>query len=64
MDAWHWALLLKPFVGIAFLAVLYFGARAVAWLLYAITPDCRLKRYLFLGYQPIGRKAFALRRPK
>lgn len=51
MQSWSWALLLKPFIGIAIMAGLYFGARSIAWLLYHLTPDCRFKRWLFLDWE-------------
>ena len=49
--AWGWALLLKPLIGIAILALMYFGARYGAWLLYHLMPNCRAKRWLFSDWE-------------
>ena len=49
--AWGWALLLKPLIGIAILALMYFGARYGAWLLYHLMPNCRTKRWLFSDWE-------------
>ena len=54
MDGWLLALILKPIVGIVILAVLYYLPRFLAWPIYKLTPDCRLKRYLFRGWEGIG----------
>jgi hypothetical protein len=50
MIPWLIALILKPFIGIVILAVLWFGAKGVAWCLFRIIPDCSVKRYLFRGW--------------
>lgn len=47
---WLWALLLKPIVGLAVVALLLYGARTVALVLHAILPDGALKRELFRGW--------------
>lgn len=47
MEAWTWGLLLKPLIGIVIVAGLVFGAKAVAWVIYKLMPDCKLKRELF-----------------
>lgn len=63
MSAFSWGLLLKPFVGLAILAFLYFSARGLAWLIYVLLPDSRAKRYLFQGWAT-ARKASAPRLPE
>lgn len=49
--AWLFGLVLKPFIGITILAVLYFGARWIAWLLWWVIPRGRVKDYLFRGWR-------------
>lgn len=49
-EGWLLALVLKPIFGIMLLALMWYGSHAVAWVIDKITPDCRLKRYLFLGW--------------
>ena len=48
--SWWVALLVKPFIGTAILAGMYYLPRFIAWPIYKLTPDCRLKRWLFLGW--------------
>lgn len=64
MDSWSWALLLKPVIGVAILAVMYFGAKYGAWVLYHLTPNCRFKRWLFRDWESerAGRAANAGKR--
>lgn len=50
MIPWLIALILKPYIGITILAVLWFGARFIAWCLFRIFPECALKSYLFRGW--------------
>lgn len=50
METPWWALLLKGFIGIAWIAFLLGSARLGAWLIYKAMPDCRLKRVLFEGW--------------
>jgi hypothetical protein len=47
MEGWLLGLVVKPFIGIAFLLGLVVAARLVAWLLYWLIPDCKLKRELY-----------------
>lgn len=47
MKAVLMALLLKPFIGIAFIAFLLITARAGAWLLYWVIPCGAVKRELY-----------------
>jgi hypothetical protein len=47
MSAWLTALVLKPFIGLAILLGLVFTARLVAWGLYWLLPDGKLKRRLY-----------------
>jgi hypothetical protein len=54
MKGWFLGLALKPFIGIAVLAVLYFGARYVATALHWLMPNGRVKEYLFRGWQGRG----------
>lgn len=51
MHPWLLALLLKPFIGIATIAVLFYGSRLVACCIHLITPDCKAKSYLFCGWR-------------
>lgn len=60
MLVWLAGLVLKPYIGIAVIAILWFGSHFIAAVIYRITPDCALKRYLFLGWNgstPSGRAA-------
>lgn len=54
MESWWAALLLKPFVGIAYIAFLLVATRLVATLFYILMPGCRLKRALFRGWDGYG----------
>lgn len=47
---WWLALLLKPFVGIAYVAFLLVSTRLIATLLWKVLPDSRVKRVLFEGW--------------
>ena len=50
MTATVWALLLKPFIGIAILAVMYFGSHWIAAVIRWLMPNGRVKDYLFDGW--------------
>lgn len=51
MEGWLIGLLVKPVLGLVMMAALLFTVRFVAIVIYRITPDCRLKRYLFDGWE-------------
>lgn len=55
MEPTWWALLLKPFIGIVYVALLLGAARLLAELLWRVLPDSRVKRVLFDGWK--GRRA-------
>lgn len=46
-----WALLLKPFIGIVFVAFLLFGSNFIARLIYAVMPRGKVRDYLFQGWK-------------
>lgn len=48
MEIASWVLLLKPFLAIALIVGLFGGAKLIAWAIYRLMPDSRLRRYLFL----------------
>lgn len=47
MEPWGWALLLKPVIGLVMIVVIFGGARLLAWLLWYVIPDGKIKRELF-----------------
>lgn len=47
MEPWGWALLLKPVIGLAMIVAVFGGARLLAWLLWHVIPDGKIKRELF-----------------
>lgn len=54
MDSLWIALLAKPFLGIAYVALLLVSTKLIATLLFVLLPDCRLKRALFRGWDGYG----------
>jgi hypothetical protein len=52
MADWLWGLLLKPLLGIAFLAALFGLSRILKIGLKAVFPEGRVKEYLFRGDVP------------
>lgn len=59
MSSTFWAMALKPLIAIAFIAGLVYGARAIAWLLWWVIPDSRLKRELFRSKRTPEEEALA-----
>ena len=55
MDGWLLALVLKPIVGIAILAAMYFLPRYLAWLIWWMLPAGRFRDALFEGWEWGGR---------
>lgn len=51
MDDLWWIYLLRPFIGIAYLALLFFGAKFIAMGIYRVFPSGKVKDYLFLGWK-------------
>jgi hypothetical protein len=51
MNTTFWALLLKPFIGIAYVAGLLVATRLVAEVLWRFLPESRAKSYLFRGWK-------------
>ena len=51
MDDLWWIYLLRPFIGIAYLALLFFGAKFIAMGVYWAFPSGKVKDYLFLGWK-------------
>ena len=64
MESWGWALLLKPFVGLAIFAAVFGVPMLLVWLLRPVFPRGRLKDFLFRerGTQRPGRAADASKR--
>lgn len=54
MSVWFWSLVLKPFVGLAMLAAIYYLPRYPAQLIYWLLPKCRLRDILFDGWEHGG----------
>lgn len=47
MDSFGWAMLLKPIIGLGLLLAVFGSARLLAWVIWRILPDGKLKRELF-----------------
>lgn len=45
-------MLLKPVIGLAMIVVIFGGARLLAWLLWHVIPDGKIKRELFRKEPP------------
>ncbi len=50
MQAWTWALLLKPFIGMAWFVAVFGGAWLIARVLKSVFPNGPVKEYLFRGW--------------
>lgn len=50
------AFLFKPVIGIAMLAAMFFVPHWIAWPIKRFAPDCRLKRWLFDGWESHSRR--------
>jgi hypothetical protein len=56
METWAWGLLLKPILGLAFLAFVFGLAWIVKTILKAVMPEGRVKEYLFRGDSGVRRQ--------